>query len=203
MGALMEKLYDNLDQAKAFQLSFTNFVDIYDDTCLMDFAEEICDRCGKAVQNRDYLIPKSRCKKPYGILSSCEFGVNKELRDELIKRFDITDNDFRPIRNKRGEIVFYQITPQHTMQPIFKENGWLPYVFSKCGSIRYSCTEQENEKGEFYYYISQEALDGMHDLNITSERFDTHDPLYIISKRVYEFLVEHFPRTHYFPFFLK
>ena len=89
------------------------------------------------------------------------------------------------------------------MQPIFKENGWLPYACSRCGSIRYTNREQENEKGEFYYYISQGALDEMHDLNITYERFDMYMPFYVISKRVYEFLVEHFPRTHYFPFFLK
>lgn len=199
----MEQLYDNLSEAQAFEISFTNFVDIYDDTCLADYAEELCDRCGRTVQCRDYLIPKSRCKKPYGILSSCEFGVNQDLHAELIEKFDVTEEDFRPIRNKKGDIVFYQITPQHTMLPIHAENNWNPYSCSRCGSVRYSHKEYENDKGEFYYYISQQALDDMHDFNVTYERFDCHEPSYIISKRVYEFLVERYPRTHYFPFFLK
>ena len=200
----MERLYDDLEQAKAFEISFTNFVDIYDDTCLFDYQEEICDRCGKTIQCRDYLVPKSNCKKPYGILSSCEFGVNDELRNQLIENFDITEKDFRPIRNKKGEIVFYQITPQHTMLPIYKENMWRPRITCpKCGSVQYTSSEQENKNGEFFYYISQQALDEMHDLNITYERFECFDPMYVISRRVYEFLVERYPRTHYFPLYLK
>ena len=120
----------------------------------------------------------------------------------MINRFDITEADFRPIRNKKSEIVYYQITPQHVMKPIHKENDWHPYPCSRCGSIRYSHKEYENEKGEFYYYISKQALDDMHDLNVTYERFDCYNPAYVISKRVYEFLVERYPRAHYFPFFL-
>lgn len=204
MIKLMEKLYDNLNEAQAFALSFTNFVHIYDDMCVMDFTSTLCERCDKEVQTKDYLIPKTNCKKPYGILSTGEFGVSKELHDELIERFDITEKDFRPIRNKKGIIIFYQITPQHTMLPLCKENGWLPSTpCTKCGAVRYIDHEFENAKGEFYYYISQEALNEMHDFNITYEKFDCYMPLYVVSRRVYDFLVEQYPRTHYFPFYLK
>ena len=42
----------------------------------------------------------------------------------------------------------------------------------------------------------------MHDLNVTFESF--YDaPLVVISRRVYDFLVEKYPRTHYVPFFLQ
>ena len=203
MSILMEKLYKNLDQAVAFELSFTNPIDIYDDTCIMDYMEELCDKCGKIFQQHDYLVPKSRCKKPYGILSSCVYGVSEELKYELIINFNITEKDFRPIRNKKGEIVFYQITPQHIMLPINKENNWHIKTCPKCGSIQYSNTEQENEIGEFYYYISKQALAEMHDLNITYEHFDTNEPMCVISKRVFEFLIKRYPRSHYIPFFLK
>ena len=204
MGILMNRLYKNIDEAKAFALNFTNFVHIYDSVFWGDFIEEPCDACDYWFQSKDYLIPKSNCKKPYGILTTLQFGVSAELKDELIERFDVTEDDFRPIRNKTGEIVFYQITPQHTMLPIYKENGWIPKPpCPKCGRVQYTSVDHLNEKGEWYHYISQEALDDMHDFNITYERLERHYPIYVISRRVYEFLVERYPRTKYFPFFLK
>ena len=203
MRTLMNSLYDNLDGAKAFALGFTNFVHTYDDTCYFDFAEDPCPVCDRAKQNRDYLVPKANCKKPCGILSYLEFGVSPWLRDELIARFDITEADFRPIRTKRGEVVYYQITPQHVMLPISKANRWMPHrPCPKCGYQEYSHHDFENDKGEFYHYITQEALDEMHDLNVTFESF--YDaPLVVISRRVYDFLVEKYHRTHYVPFFLQ
>ncbi|MBR3812028.1 MAG: hypothetical protein IKJ16_06865 [Agathobacter sp.] len=99
--------------------------------------------------------------------------------------------------------MFYQITPQHVMLPIYEENGWSSYICPKCGAVRYSGEEFENEKEEFYNYISQEALEEMHDFNITYEQFQCHMPKFIISRRVYDFLIEKYPRTHYFPLFLK
>ncbi len=203
MKTLMEHLYPNIQDAKAFELSFTNFIYGYDDMTEYDFASSPCEICEKIIQERDYLVPKANCKKPYGILSTYEFGVNEELRNSLIENFDITEEDFRPIRSKRGNVVFYQITPQHVLPPICKENGWLANrPCPKCGSVCHSFHDYENEKGEIFHYISQKALDEMHDLNITYERFRFDMPLCVISRRVYDFLVERYPRTHYVPFFL-
>lgn len=204
MSVLMNRLYDNIDEAKAFQLSFTNFVYFYDSVSEMDFLEVLCEKCDNCIQVSDYLVPSSNCKKPCGILHSLEFGVNEELRNELIANFDIDEDDFRPIRNKKKEIVYYQIVPKHVMLPIHEKNGWRPKKpCPKCGSVRYKDNDFENEKGEPFYYISKEALDDMHDLNVTYERFDFHMPLFIISRRVYDFLVERYPRLHFFPLFLK
>lgn len=204
MSKLMDRLYDNIDEAKAFELSFTNFVYFYNDVYWGDFQAAVCEKCKKRVQGEDYLVPKANCKKPCGILQTYEFGVSQELRNELIDRFDITAADFRPIRNKKGEIVYYQITPQNVMLPIHKENEWLPKEpCPRCGSIQYQHLDFENEKGEFYHYISQSALNGMKDLNVTYERFRFHKPICVISRRVYDFLTERYPRTHYYPFFLK
>ena len=205
MGKLMAQLYDDLNKAKAFELSFTNFVYLYDDVSFLNFESCLCQTCGITRQVNDYLVPKANCKKPCGILSSLEFGVNQELRDELIEYFDITEKDFRPVRNKRGEIVYYQITPQHTMLPIYKENGWKANPpCPDCGSVRYEDYQFENDKGEFFNYISREALDEMRDLNVTYEkRSRFYRPRVIISRRVYDFLVDRYPRTHYFPLYLK
>lgn len=204
MGKMMNRLYNNIDEAKAFSLSFTNFIYFYDDACIDDFHTVLCEECGNTIQIKDYLFPKANCKKPCGILHTLEFGVSQELRDELIERFDVTEADFRPMRSKRGEIVYYQITPQNVMLPIHEENKWVPNEpCPRCGSVQYQHHDFENEKGEFYHYISQDALDGMKDFNITYEKFRFHMPLYVISRRVYDFLTERYPNTHYFPLFLK
>lgn len=200
----MERLYDNLDEAKAFALSFTNFAYYYDDEARDDFWTVLCEKCGKAIQTRDYLCPRSSCKKPTSILHSLEFGVSPELRDDLIAQFDVTQEDFRPIRSKRGELVYYQITPQHVMLPLHEENEWpILQQCAECGCVLYDRPEKYNEKGEEFFLISQAALDDMHDFNITYESFRRHYPLFVISRRVYDYLTEHYPRTHYFPFFLK
>lgn len=204
MPKRMTRLYDNLDEAKAFVLSFTNFVYFYGDRAIKDYSTVVCKECGKSVQTMDYLIPKANCKKPTGILHSLEPGVNQELRDDLIARFDITEADFRPARNKKGEIVYYQITPQHVMLPIYEENAWSQKASCpSCKSIQYEFSQYYNEKGEPYFYISQAALDNMGDLNVTYERFRFYMPDVIVSRRLYDYLIERYPQTHYFPMFLK
>lgn len=203
MKKRMDRLYDNIDEAKAFELSFTNFAYFYDDVSTWDFHTEICDKCGKTYQKDDYLAPRASCKKPTSILHSLEFGVSCELRDDLIARFDITEEDFRPVRNKRGEIVYYQITPQHVMLPIHKENQWIPKESCpQCGAVQYEHHDHKNRNRETYHYISQDALDDLHDFNVTYERFRWHRPICVISRRIYDYLTEMYPHTHYYPFFL-
>lgn len=204
MKGFMDKLYSNLDEAKAFSLSFTNFAYFYDDAYMPDFKTVICETCQKEVQTRDYLCPKASCKKPTSILHSLEFGVSPELRNDLIEQFDITEDDFRPMYTKRGELVYYQISPQHVMLPIHKENEWpIMAVCPQCNSVYYDRPKRKNANGEQFFLISQEALDEMHDLNITYEHFNRGFPLFVVSRRVYEYLTERYPRTHFFPFFLK
>lgn len=204
MAKLMERLFHNIDDAKAFSLSFTNFAYFYDDWEDTDTHSLVCEACHKEEQFADYRMPKSSAKKDTSILHSLEFGVSQQLRDELIARFDVTQEDFRPIRSKRGEIVYYQITPQHVMLPIHEENGWMPKPPCPCcGSVQYEFHDFENEKGEYYQFISQAALDDLHDFNVTFEKFRWHRPYYVISRRVYDFLTDRYPGTHYEPFFLK
>ena len=205
MKPLMERLYDNLDEAKAFAISFTTFIYDYDDMLIDDYCSFPCECCGRMIQEKDYLAPKSNCKKPCGILTTFNFGVSSTLRDDLIANFDITEEDFRPIRSKKGEIVYYQITPQHTMLPLEHENKWRANKpCPQCGSYFYKNHAQENNKGEDFYYISQRAIDDMHDINVTFEKFSKfYIPHFVISRRVYDYLVERYPKTHFFPFFLK
>lgn len=204
MSKMMHRLYDNIGDAKAFALSFTNFAYFYSDWENSDTYELVCEHCNKEIQYSDYRMPKSSAKKDTAILHSLEFGVSPTLRDELIRNFDITEADFRPIRNKSDEIVFYQITPQHTLLPLHEVNGWpILECCPQCCSVLYDRPRMKNSNGEPFFFISCEVLEDMHDLNVTFERFRRHFPLFVISRRLYDFLIERYPRTHYFPFFLK
>ena len=204
MPKMMHKLYDNLEEAKAFAISFTNFAYFYDDWEKTDTYKLVCEHCYKEVQYADYQMPRSSAKKDTSILLSLEPGVSPSLRDELIENFDVTEADFRPVRTKKGEIVYYQITPQHVMLPLHEVNEWP--ILSRCdhcGNIRFNDISKRNNIGESYHYITTEVLGDMHDLNVTFEHFHRDYPLFVISRRLYDFLIERYPRTHYFPFFLK
>lgn len=203
MPRMMHKLYDDLDKAKAFAISFTNFAYFYSDIAMDDFYATACEVCGREVQTRDYLMPRTSAKKDTAILASLEPGISPNLRDELIQHFDVTEEDFRPVRTKKGEIVYYQITPQHKLLPLHEVNEWpIQSRCDHCGNLRYDDIRQENPLGEDYFYITREALDEMHDLNVTLERFDMDSPKIVISRRLYDFLIGRYPRTHYFPFYL-
>jgi hypothetical protein len=204
MPKLMYKLYDDLDRAKAFALSFTNFAYFYDDWENKDTYTVVCDVCHLEIQHADYQMPRASAKKDTAILHSLEPGVSPALRDELIEKFDATEADFRPIRTKKGEIVYYQITPRHKLLPIHEVNEF-PVLLEcpHCGNIRYDQPRRENANGEPFFYITPEAEANMHDLNVTFEHFRRDFPLFVISRRLYDFLIERYPRTHYFPFYLK
>ena len=201
----MDKRYPNLEQAKAFALGFTNMAYCYDSIAHSEFMEVTCPECKREIQKTDYLYPKASFNKPTHRLDSLDYGVSEELRNELIRLFDVTPEDFRPIRTKKGEIVFYQITPQHAIAPLHEENGWtVDCDCPVCGYVRYSRQhELRNSRKEPYFHITQEALAGMKDLNITFERFRFDMPIWIISRRLYDYLIHRFPNTHYYPFFLK
>ena len=122
----------------------------------------------------------------------------------MIKNFDVSENDFRPVRNKKGEIVCYQITPQHTMKSISSVNRIkVLKPCRKCGGVQHRINEYKNKKGFIYYYMTQDVLDDLHDFNETNEKFEMYFPLYVVSRRVYEYLVSKNPRMVFEPIFLK
>ena len=131
-----EKRYDNLSEAVAFEIAFEFMIYSYGDMNFYDIYRETCTSCRKPVQYNDFLAPKSNCKKEYAILDSYHYGVSENIRNQLIENFDISEKDFRPIRNKIGEIIFYQITPQHVMLPINDVNRIRQLKpCKKCGSV--------------------------------------------------------------------
>lgn len=199
-----EKNYGDLSQAVAFVIRFAFMIYSYDDIAPYEFYTKTCSTCRRIIQSKNFMTTKSRCKKEFGVLDIMEFGVSEIIKEELILNFDITEEDFRPICNKKGEIVYSQITPQHIMLPISSVNRVKQLKpCRKCGFTQYRMKEYENSTGEAYYYITKEVLEDMHDINRTFETFDCFIPKYVVSRRVYDYLIERYPRMKFEPMYLK
>lgn len=205
MKNINEVNYPNIDDAVAFEIDFVPLIYTYDDIAPFEYYRELCSRCHNREQIKDYLCPKRNLKKEYGLLCSIlRFAISIEMRNELIQHFDIDESDFRPIRNKKSEIVAYQIAPKHTMLPIESVNRIKALKpCSKCGAVQYRINEYKNEKGETFCYITEEALEDLHDMNETFEKFDMFAPRYVVSRRVYEYMISKNPRMRFRPYFLK
>lgn len=205
MKNINEKRYPNVDEAVAFEIAFAQMVYAYGDQGAEDMFDE-CPKCwNRKEQTDDFLAPKSACEKFDGaILDVLYYGVSEKVKNDLIEKFDITEDDFRPCRNKTGDIVFYQIAPTHTMLPLA---GPLKYRLLKpcpvCGAAQYRRKEYKNKDGWEYNYITQEALDDLHDLNVTYEHFHRYYPEWVVSRRVFEYFSENYPRLVFRPLFLK
>lgn len=194
------------EDAVAYRIHFTGMICSYGSVGWDEIESYDCKRCSHTTQTNDFLASRSSCiKKDGAILDTFNYGVSPEILNELIDRFDVSEEDFRPCRNKAGNIVYYQITPQHTMLPISDVNDWKSLKpCRKCGRTQY----RENDRkaalvGDDIVFISQKALDDLHDLNCTLEKFNMYMPYFIISKRVYEFFAKNYPRLLFDPVFLK
>lgn len=204
MSNINENRYPNIAEAVAFRIAFAPVICSYGNVGWDEIEEVACSRCGKMRQIGDFLAPKNACQKDFAILDTYHYGFSVEIHDLLIENFDITEEDFRPVRNKVGDIVFYQIAPRHILPPIESVNRYRKLKpCSKCGSVQYRSKPYETKEGWQYHYITKEALDDMHDLNESFERFNMHLPYWIVSRHVYDFLIKRYPRMFFQPMFLK
>lgn len=204
MSNVNEKRYPNILKAVAFRIAFAPMAYTYGDVGWDEIDRYVCERCGLTEQYADFLAPKSTFKKEFAILDTYHYGVSANVRNELIENFDISEEDFRPCRNKTRDIVFYQITPVHTMLPMQSVNRIRQLKpCKKCGEIQYREKEYHNEGGYPYRFITKEALNDLHDLNTSYENFEMYLPNWVVSRRVYDFLIERYPRMNFEPYFLK
>lgn len=194
------------EDAVAYRIHFTTMICSYGSVGWDEIEKHDCNRCNHTIQINDFRAPRASCiKKDGAVLDIFRYGVKEEIRNELIKRFDVSENDFRACRNKTGNIVYYQITPQHTMLPIANVNNWISLTpCRKCGSVQYRMKDKKSTlDGNDIMFISKAALDDLHDLNCTYENFEMHIPEFIVSKRVYEFFSKNYRRLLFDPVFLK
>ena len=89
------------------------------------------------------------------------------------------------------------------MLPLISVNKTRPLkLCKKCGSIQYREKEYLNENGYPYSFITKEVLDDLHDLNVTYEKYEMHLPYWVVSRRVYDFLIKRYPKMNFEPIFL-
>lgn len=194
------------EDAVAYRIHFTAMICSYGSVGWDEIEKYDCNRCNHTIQINDFQASRPSCiKKDGAILDILRFGVREEIRNELIRLFDVSEKDFRPCRNKTGDIVYYQITPQHTMLPIADVNDWKSLKpCRRCGSVQYRDKDRKTAfDGNDTVFISKAALDDLHDLNCTYEKFEMHIPEFIVSKRIYEFFAKNYPRLLFDPIFLK
>ena len=205
MKNINERNYPNIDEAVAFMIDFVPMIYTYDSIAPIEFYNEICEKCGLCEQNTEYLAPKSSMKYNYGQLCSIgEFAVSVKIKEELCERFDISEEDFLPVKTKRGEIFAYQIAPKRVMRPLSEANRVRELFPCKhCGAVQYRIHEYKNEKDEFYFYITEKMLESMGDMARSFERFHMYLPKYFVSRRVYEYIISQNPRMRFRPLFLK
>lgn len=194
------------EDAVAYRIHFTAMICSYGNIGWDEIESYDCKSCSHTIQINDFLAPRSSCIKKDGAqLDIFHYGVRKEIRNELIERFEISEHDFRPCRNKVGDIVYYQITPQHTMLPIVDVNDWKALKpCPRCGRIQYREKDRKAAlDGDDVVFITRDALNGLHDLNCSFEKFEMHIPYFIVSKRVYDFFETNYSRLLFDPVFLK
>lgn len=205
MKNINERNYPNIDEAVAFMIDFVPMIYTYDSIAPIEFYNEICEKCGLCEQNTEYLAPKSSMKKEYGQLCSIgEYAVSVRIKNELCERFDISNEDFIPVKTKRGEIFAYQIAPKKVMRPLSEANRVRTLLPCKhCGSFQHRIHEYKNAKGNHYFYITEEMLESVGDMARSVERFHMYLPEYIVSRRVYEYLISEDRSMRFRPLFLK
>ena len=194
------------EDAVAYRIHFSSMICTYGSVGWDEIEAIDCERCGHTIQTGDFLTSRSSCIKKDGAqLDTFYYGVRTEVRDDLINHFDVSERDFRPCRNKIGDIVYYQITPTHTMLPMASVNDWIELKpCRKCGRTQHRVKSRKAAfDGNDSIFISQRGLDDLHDLNCTFEKFHMYLPNFIVSKRVYQFFEEYYPRLLFDPIFLK
>lgn len=204
MKNINERNYSNISDAVAFVVRFAFMVYGYDDIAPIEFYSKECTTCGKNIQSKDLLVPKSSFKKEYGVTSLIDPVISDDIKKALIDNFDISENDFRPVYTKKGELVCWQITPKSVLMPMISVNRIRQLKpCRKCGRVQYRINEYTNDKGYFYYYMTKDALEAMSDINRTYEEYNGYRSECVVSRRVYEYLIERYPRMIFEPIFLK
>lgn len=199
MSYIEKKFPLDAKKTVAYRLNFHNIISVKDRK-ITDFGIYSCSSCHHIKQTVNLTIPKSSLKKEYGRLSFFGFCVSIECKESLVNTFDdISENDFRPVTAKNGDLLCYQLTPQHTMEPIYPYNSEIkPYHCNSCGTTFW--IEPINET---VLYITEQMLNKLSSLNLTFEHTPLSQGSIIVTKDVYNFLINKYPKMEFTPILLK
>lgn len=216
----IETVYSKQDfnNGVAYMVNFWNFAYTYDDVALDDYLKECC--CAPKwkyenglIQYKPLLIPSSEIKKKKCAKLHLGYAINKDVVSLLTEHELAQTEDFLEVKDKRGEVVAYQISPQHLVTGFAIDNNMrLVDKCINCGLERY-----EYDKEPFY--INERLLGQLQGLNCTTEvtgpiieRYDENliekkysivEPWYIINKEVYTLLNKKYPKMQFIPIFMK
>lgn len=203
------------NNAVAYILNFHTIVFSYETIDEDDYVGLCCEsanwKCAPIyVQKKDYLLPKSEFGKKKYVQTMLGNAVSIDMRNEIMEVGFATENDFRDIKDKKGNIVCYQLDPKNVIKG-FAEINEMHFVdmCKNCGMKRYVL-------GEEPYYMNQEILNSFRGLARTEALFGSApepgekesgrkivlEPCIIIDKSMYEFLIKKYPRIEVIPIFL-
>ena len=201
-----EKKWGNCSNAVAYQFNFVKLVYRYSADCYDDYFY-LCPKCKNEIkQKKDYEYPKSSFpkNKDYYLLDTYDSGVSEKLKNDMLK-FGVAENNFRPIYSrKHNEILGYQVTPKNILPSITENNAERQIFYCKhCKTKKFevddSYFEAYNRLG-YPVYISKEAFDKMEHINCLDGEVGSYTV--IISLKLYNYLIEKYPRLECRPVFL-
>lgn len=208
---------DEDKEAVAYQLNFVSMCYGYSHDGHENYFKECCEMCKTlSVHYKDFEFPKANMKKPYMQLDSYFYAVSEELKNAIIE-FGIDDIEkdvFRPIwTREHDKPIGFSIEPKHILKPIFKENNYeLETICPNCNVIQAFIRDDDLTGRKDYngmgrpLYISKDVLEDFHDFNYTCEFFGPGGYLLrevIVSKRIYDFIINLYPRAEFRPVLIK
>lgn len=207
MKTFAEKNWPDTELAVAYSLNFVQMCFRYDSDTWSDFYESCCKHCSDySIQKRDFECPKSGfSKKDYFILDTCDYGISEKVKNDLID-FGIDDCNFRPIYTRGHKLILgWQISPQYVLSPTYNVNGFFKKLICKeCDFYKYERFEKYTDSYLFNgygypHFITKEALEQLNGFHLAY----TSDKLCVyISKKIYQMLVQKYPRIECRPVFL-
>lgn len=208
---------DIAEKAVAYQLNFVSMAYGYNDDVSGKFFKPCCENNRNlSVHFMDFEYPKSKAtSRPYLQLGCFFYAVSEELKNAILE-FGIDDKEedvFRPVwTRKHNQPICYSIEPKHIIKPIAKENDLeTEIICSECDVVWAHRRDDDYSFWEYNgsgrpVYISKEVLDDFHDFNYT---YEYHGPggylvrEVIVSKRIYDFIINLYPRAEFRPVLIK
>ena len=209
LASFAEKTWGNCENIVAYSLNFVQMCYGYDSDSLEKYYKSVCPHYNDlSFQINDFEYPKSGfSKKDYYILDSYDYGVSEKLRLDMIQ-FGVSENNFRPIYNRDHSIILgWQIEPTHQLFPTYIENGMeKKCICEYCNFCTYELRSEFEDKYHNSYnglglpdFISSKALAELNEYGIavTGDKHSVY-----ISLRLYDFLLEKYPRIECRPVIL-
>ncbi len=200
-----EKHWGDCSKAVAYSLNFVQMCYSPGNAKRTEFYSIICDACENEKQYKNFEFRKSDfSKKDYFILDYLCYGVSEKLKKDMLE-FGLKEENFRPIYTRSCDLVLgYQLIADNVLPPVFEVNG--KYELSNCEACGHKTYEVYDEiDGTQVYnglgypvFLTAQARENLKDINCL---YEDNDEI-LISCKLYDFLIERYPRLECRPVFV-